>query len=63
MSIWNKIKNLFGYETVRARDSKGRYIKDDPTTPENEAFVTRKKKPTTSSKSRPKRRRVQRKTK
>tara|TARA_Y100001963_G_C6711510_1_gene414513 strand:+ start:813 stop:1001 length:189 start_codon:yes stop_codon:yes gene_type:complete len=55
MSIWNKIKNLLGYETVRARDSKGRYIKDDPTTPENEAFVTRKKK--TETPAAPKRKR------
>ena len=31
-------------ETVRTRDSKGRFIKDDPDTPENEAFTTRKKK-------------------
>ena len=31
-------------ETIRTRDSKGRFIKDDPDTPENEAFTTRKKK-------------------
>ena len=31
-------------ETVRTRDPKGRFIKDDPDTPENEAFTTRKKK-------------------
>ena len=44
MSWWKNIKNFFGFETVRARDSKGRYIADDPNTPENEAYVTRKKK-------------------
>lgn len=31
-------------EKVRARNSKGHYIKDDPTTPENEAWVTKIKK-------------------
>lgn len=31
-------------EVVRARDSKGHYIADDPTTPENEAWTTKKKK-------------------
>lgn len=44
MSWWKSIKDFFGFETVRARDSKGRYIADDPNTPENEAYVTRKKK-------------------
>ena len=32
------------YEEVRARNAKGRYVADDPTTPENEAFVKRVKK-------------------
>ncbi len=27
-----------GFEKVRARDDKGHFIKDDPSTPENEAF-------------------------
>ena len=31
------------FETVRARDSKGRYIADDPTTKENEAYTKRRK--------------------
>lgn len=31
-------------EKVRARNSKGHYVKDDPTTPENEAWVTKIKK-------------------
>jgi len=28
-------------EKVRARNDKGHYIKDDPTTPENEAWTTK----------------------
>tara|TARA_R100001460_G_scaffold44205_2_gene80847 strand:- start:1004 stop:1267 length:264 start_codon:yes stop_codon:yes gene_type:complete len=31
-------------EVVRARDSKGHYISDDPSTPKNEAWTTKKKK-------------------
>ena len=31
-------------EKVRARNSKGHYVKDDPTTPENEAWTTKVKK-------------------
>lgn len=31
-------------EVVRARDSKGHYIADNPNTPENEAWTTKKKK-------------------
>jgi hypothetical protein len=31
-------------ELVRARNSKGHYIADDPNTPENEAWTTKKKK-------------------
>tara|TARA_B100001939_G_scaffold348023_1_gene372033 strand:+ start:957 stop:1184 length:228 start_codon:yes stop_codon:yes gene_type:complete len=31
-------------EMVRARNEKGHYIKDDPTTPENEAWTVKKKK-------------------
>ena len=31
-------------EKVRARNYKGNYVKDDPTTPENEAWVTKIKK-------------------
>ena len=55
MGLFKWVANLFGsntdtdtnteeLETVRTRDSKGRFIKDDPNTPENEAFTTRKKK-------------------
>ena len=35
---------MSGYEKVRARDKKGRYIKDDPKTKKNEAYTLRKKK-------------------
>ena len=31
-------------EKVRARNDKGHYVKDDPTTPENEAWTTKVKK-------------------
>ena len=46
-SMWKKIKDWFmdGYERVRARNSKGQYIKDDPKTKKNEAYTLRKKKP------------------
>ena len=53
MGLFKWVATLFGsntdtdtaeLETVRTRDSKGRFIKDDPNTPENEAFTTRKKK-------------------
>ena len=53
MGLFKWVANLFGnntdtnteeLETVRTRDSKGRFIKDNPNTPENEAFTTRKKK-------------------
>jgi len=45
--MWKKIKDWFmdGYERVRARNSKGQYIKDDPKTKKNEAYTLRKKKP------------------
>lgn len=35
---------------VRARNSKGHYVKDDPTTPENEAWTTKVKKKVTRKK-------------
>ena len=46
-SMWKKIKDWFmdGYERVRARNSKGQYIKDDPKTKKNEAYTLKKKKP------------------
>ena len=44
--MWKKVKNFFmsGYERVRARNSKGQYIKDDPKTKKNEAYTLKKKK-------------------
>ena len=43
--MWKKIKDWFmdGYERVRARNSKGQYVKDDPKTKKNEAYALRKK--------------------
>lgn len=54
MSFWNSVKAFFGYETVRAKDSKGRFIADDPKTEKNEAYVTRKKAAPKKRKGRPK---------
>ena len=47
INMWKKIKDWFmdGYERVRARNSKGQYIKDDPKTKKNEAYTLKKKKP------------------
>ena len=39
MSFWGKVADFFGLEKVRARDAKGRYIADDPTTAKNEAYT------------------------
>ena len=46
INMWKKVKDWFmsGYERVRARNSKGQYIKDDPKTKKNEAYTLRKKK-------------------
>jgi len=43
--MWKKVKDWFmsGYERVRARNSKGQYVKDDPKTKKNEAYTLRKK--------------------
>jgi hypothetical protein len=37
-------------EKVRARTAKGHYVKDDPSTPENEAWTTKIKKKATRKK-------------
>jgi len=50
MSFWGKIAEFFGYELVRARDEKGRYIADDKSTPENEAYTRVRKTKKTSTK-------------
>ena len=44
MGIWNSLKSFFGFETVtvRAKDSKGKFVADDKSTPDvNEAYVTK----------------------
>ena len=33
MSIWNKFTDWLGFEWVRARDEKGRFVADDKSTP------------------------------
>ena len=35
-------KEAEGYEKVRAKDDKGHFVKDDPSTPENEAWEWKK---------------------
>jgi hypothetical protein len=34
MGFWTKFTDFLGFETVRARDEKGRYIADDKSTPD-----------------------------
>lgn len=34
MSFWNKFTDWLGFEWVRARDEKGRFIADDKSTPD-----------------------------
>jgi len=52
LSLWQKVKSFFvkeevEYETVRARSDKGRYVADDPSTPDvNEAYKKVAKKTT-----------------
>ena len=43
MAFWGKVASFFGWEKVRARDAKGRYIADDPSTAKNEAYTRRRK--------------------
>lgn len=39
MAFWDKFTTWLGYETVRNRDKKGRYVADDKSTPDvNEAY-------------------------
>ena len=58
MSIWNSIKSFFGYETVtvRAKNAKGRFVADDPNTPDvNESYTTKTvKKAAPKKRGRPK---------
>jgi hypothetical protein len=44
-------RNRLAVELVRARDSKGGFVADDPNTPENEAWV---EKPKAKAKAKPK---------
>ena len=45
MSWWNSFTTWLGYETVRAKDAKGRFIADDKSTPDvNEAYTTKRVK-------------------
>jgi len=49
MSFWGKIADWFGFELVRNRDKKGRFVADDKSTPDkNEAYkrVYKQKKTT-----------------
>ena len=34
MAFWGKVANFFGWERVRARDEKGRFVADDKSTPD-----------------------------
>jgi hypothetical protein len=60
MSWWNKISKFFGMITVRNRDARGRYVADDPSTPDVDEAYTKvyktakgafKKKKTTKKKA------------
>ena len=51
MAFWNKLTTWLGFETVRARDEKGRYVADDKSTPnKNEAYTRVRKTRKTSTK-------------
>ena len=39
--MWEENAEVEETEMVRARNEKGHYIKDDPDTPENEAWTTK----------------------
>ena len=41
--LWGNLTNTEEVK-VRTRNKKGRYVADDPDTPENEAYTRRKKK-------------------
>jgi len=51
MGWFTKIGDFFGFEWVRARDEKGRYVADDKSTPDvNEAYKKVYKSRTTKTK-------------
>ena len=41
MSWWKKVSKWLGMITVRNRDAKGRYVADDPSTPEKDEAYTK----------------------
>ena len=45
MSWWNSFITWLGYETVRAKDAKGRFIADDKSTPDVDESKKRVYKP------------------
>jgi hypothetical protein len=50
MSWWNTVTDFFGFEWVRARDEKGRFVADDKSTPdvdESKKKVYKKRVPRT----------------
>tara|TARA_B100000902_G_scaffold225509_1_gene214102 strand:- start:1346 stop:1552 length:207 start_codon:yes stop_codon:yes gene_type:complete len=64
MGFWSKVADWFGWERVRARDTKGRYIADDPKTAKNEAYTRVYKEKTKPAKAKTKKTTVKtRKTK
>jgi hypothetical protein len=46
----SKVDEILTMKKVRARTDKGHFVKDDPTTPENEAWTTKVAKKVTKSK-------------
>ena len=51
MGFWTKLTDFLGFETVRARDSKGRYVADDKSTPDVDESKKRVYKSRTKKKS------------
>jgi len=51
MGFWTKFTDFLGFETVRARDEKGRYIADDKSTPDVDESKKRVYKSKTKKKS------------
>ena len=41
MSWWKKVSNWLGMITVRNRDARGRYVADDPSTPDKDEAYTK----------------------
>ena len=63
MGWFNKMTDWLGFETVRNRDDKGRYIADDKSTPDvNEAYADGKTPKPKSTSTKPRNLRKPRKT-